>query len=101
MTNYNNIIEFSNISIAVCDIVTKKKGVYHTFFENFYPFVKENFNRNYDKLLEFGEKQLSEKFTEPRVLTTGFYNMNVKIDYTYIIAKLKETKQIVDLLSST
>jgi len=101
MSNYNNIIEFSNISIAVCDIVTKKKGVYHTFFENFYPFVKENFNRNYDKLLEFGEKQLSEKFTEPRVLTTGFYNMNVKIDYTYIIAKLKETKQIVDLLSST
>ena len=99
MVNYTDIIEFSNLSIAVCDIVAKKKGVYQPFFENFYPFVKENFNNNYDKLMEVAGKQLSEKFNEPKNLTTGFYNMNVIIDYKYIIAKLQETKQIVDLLS--
>ncbi len=101
MSNYNNIIEFSNISIAVCDIVSKKTGIYQPFFDNFYTFVKENFNNNYDKLLEFSEKQLSEKFTEPRNVATGYYNMNVTIDYKYIISKLHETKQIVNLLSST
>jgi ubiquitin-conjugating enzyme E2 Z len=100
MANYTDIIEFSNLSIAVCDIVAKKKGVYQPFFENFYPFVKENFNNNYDKLMEFAGKQLSEKFNEPKTLTTGFYSMHVTVDYKYITAKLQETKQIVDLLSS-
>lgn len=99
MANYTDIIEFSNISIAVCDIVSKKKGVYQPFFENFYPFIKESFNNNYDKLIEFTGKQLSEKFKEPAVRVTGFYNMNLTIDYNYIIAKLQETKQIVELLS--
>lgn len=101
MENYTDIIEFSNINIAVCDIVTKKKGVYQPFFDNFYPFVKENFNNNYDKIVEFAGKRLSEKFNEPKTLTTGFYNMNVTVDYNFILAKLQETKQIVELLSST
>jgi hypothetical protein len=79
--------------------VSKKKGVYQPFFENFYPFIKESFNNNYDKLIEFAGKQLSEKFKEPAVRVTGFYNMNLTIDYNYIIAKLQETKQIVELLS--
>ena len=87
MANYTDIIEFSNLSIAVCDIVAKKKGVYQPFFENFYPFIKESFNNNYDKLIEFAGKQLSEKFKEPAVRVTGFYNMNLTIDYNYIIAK--------------
>ena len=50
MNNYNEIIEFSNLNIAVCDIVNKKKGIYQPFFDLFYPFIKENFNINYDKL---------------------------------------------------
>ena len=40
---YEEIIEFSNLDIAVCDIIQKKTGVFLPFFENFYPFVKENF----------------------------------------------------------
>ena len=96
MINYTNIIEFSNINIAVCDILTKKKGVYQPFFDIFYPFVKEIFNKNYDKLIEFAEKQLAEKFNKTMILSTGFYNMNVTVDYKYIIAKLQETKQIVE-----
>lgn len=96
--NYTSIIEFSNINIAVCDIVSKKKGVYQPFFDNFYPFVKENFNKNYDKIVEFARKQLAEKFKESPTLTTGYYNMKITIDYNYILAKLEETKQNVQLL---
>lgn len=98
MNKYTSIIEFSNLNIAVCDIVAKKKSVYLPFFDNFYPFVKENFNNNFDKLVEFSEKQLSEKFTKTTNLITGFYNMNVIIDYNYIISKLQQTKQILDLM---
>jgi ubiquitin-protein ligase len=98
MQNYTDIIEFANISIAVCDIVTKKKGVYMPFFDNFYPFIKENFNKNYDKLLEFSQNRSSQKFTENKVLTTGFYNMNISIDYKYIISKLQQTKVVSELL---
>lgn len=97
MSNYTDIIEFSNINVAVCDIVSKKTGVYQPFFDKFYPFVKETFNNNYNQLFEFTEKQLSENFIKPRTLTTGFYNMNVCIDYHYLLNKLVHTKEALDL----
>lgn len=98
INNYTSIIEFSNINIAVCDIVSKKKGVYQPFFNNFYPFVKENFIKNYDKIVEFAGKQLAENFKESQTLTTGYYNMEITIDYNFILTKLEETKQKVQLL---
>lgn len=98
MENYTDIIEFSNLNIAVCDIVSKKTGVYQHFFENFYPFIKENFNKNYDKLMELAEKRSSEKFIQNKILSTGFYNMSVTIDYKYIITKLKKTRELSELL---
>jgi len=98
MENYTDIIEFSNLNIAICDIVTKKKSVYMPFFDNFYPFIKENFKKNYDKLLEFAKNSLSEKFSQNKLIRTGFYGMSVTIDYKYIITKLEETKQIYELL---
>jgi ubiquitin-protein ligase len=100
MSNYTDIIEYSNINIAICDIVSKKTGVYMYFFENFYPFIQENFNKNYDKLIEFAEKT-SEKYTEPICVMTGFYQMKVIIDYKYVIEKLKNTKQLLELYNIT
>jgi ubiquitin-conjugating enzyme E2 Z len=96
--NYTEIIEYSNIQIAVCDIVMKKNGVYLPFFENFYCYVKENFNKNYDKLLEYTEKKYSEKYTEPHLLVTGYYSMNVRIDYEYVVLKLKEAKVMIGVM---
>jgi len=96
--SYNEIIEYSNISIAVCDIVRKKKGVYLPFFENFYPYVKENFNKNYDKLLEFAQKKMTDNNVQNKTLVTGFYNMNVQIYYDDVILKLNEAKQMSEVL---
>ena len=98
INNYNKIIEYSNVSIAICDIVIKKTGVYLPFFDNFYPFVKENFNKNYDKLIEFAENKLIEYNGESKYLTTGFYNMKCTIDYNHVILKLKEAKIMADVL---
>jgi ubiquitin-conjugating enzyme E2 Z len=95
MKNYTDIIEYSNINVAICDIISKKNEVYHMFFENFITFIKENFIKNYDKLLSFCEKKNNEFINKP-VITTGFYNMRIKIDYEKVIEKLIENKSLLN-----
>lgn len=99
MKNYTEIIEYSNLNIAVCDIVRKKTGIYQPFFDNFYLFVKENFNKNYDKLIEFAQKKLADTDIQNKNVKTGFYNLNVIIDYESILNKLHEAKQMSEVLS--
>jgi ubiquitin-conjugating enzyme E2 Z len=89
--NYNKIIEYSNIDIAVCDIVCKTEGIYHSFFDGFYSFVKEHFIKNYDKLLELSKKLYAENST-PVLLKTNLYLMNITIDYEKLINKLEKSK---------
>lgn len=98
MNNYNEIIQFSNINIAICDIVTKKNGIYMPFFDNFYPFIKENFNNNYDKLIEFANKKLADTNVQNKVLQTGYYNLSLHIDYNDVLKKLNESKQMSQVL---
>jgi ubiquitin-conjugating enzyme E2 Z len=95
MNNYNEIIQFSNLKIALCDIVAKNPNVYMDFFEYFYPFIKENFFKNYDKLIEIAEKKNSELDMKVIILKTEYYHMNVEIDYNKLIEKLKETKSLI------
>ena len=95
---YESVIDYANIDIAICDIVSKKKPVYCDFFENFYPFVKENFIKNYDKILEFAGKKYDGEFNKIQNIRTGFYSMNVSIDYKKLIHKLKETKELVQIM---
>ena len=71
------------------NIINKKKGVYNDFFGNFDSFIKDNFHKNYDKILSFCEKKNTEFIIKP-VISTNFYSMKVKIDYEKVIQKLKE-----------
>jgi len=90
LNKYTDIIEFSNIDVAVCDIINKKEGVYVDFFESFFPFIKENFIKNYDKMLAFCEKKRAlDDFKKKQIIKTGFYNLIVNVDYAKIIEKLK------------
>jgi hypothetical protein len=98
MKPYDEIIQYSNIDIAVCDIIRKKNGIFMPFFENFYPFIKENFLKNYDKLLEFAENKNKEFDLSLKEFRTGFYNMKVNVDYNNIIEKLKQAKLIVEIM---
>lgn len=95
MKNYTDIIEYSNINVAICDVISKKPDVYKNFFDNFTHFIKENFLKNYDKILSFCEKKKLE-FNNNPVITTGFYNMRIKIDYEKVIEKLKENKFLLN-----
>jgi ubiquitin-conjugating enzyme E2 Z len=93
MQNYNEIIDYANLDIAVCDIMFKKEGIYMDFFENFYPFIKENFHKNYEKLLNHAEKK-KEEHTSVKIIKTGFYSMNININYVKVIEKLKKGKEL-------
>ena len=93
---YDEIIQYSNIDIAVCDIVQKKTGVFMPFFDNFYPFIKENFLKNYDKLIEFAENKNTEFKLSANTLRTGIYSMKISVDYNKVIEKLKESKVFVE-----
>jgi len=93
MKKYNEIIEYANLDVAVCDILCKKDGVYLDFFDNFYPFVKDNFIRTVDKLIEFVEQK--KALIDPKVVSTSFYTMNVEINYSKLFEKLMLTKNTI------
>jgi ubiquitin-protein ligase len=94
MAFYDEIVEYANIDIAICDIIEKKDGVYMPFFENFYPFVKENFIKNYDKLVEFAEKKNGDFKNTVVNFKTSFYSMNVNVDYNKALMRLRSAKGI-------
>jgi ubiquitin-conjugating enzyme E2 Z len=96
MKPYNEIIMFANLDIAICDIITKKSGIYMPFFDHFYPFIKENFNKNYDKLMEFAENKHKNDFKESTILKTGYYSLCIDVNYQKVIKKLKESKSFVE-----
>jgi ubiquitin-conjugating enzyme E2 Z len=88
MIAYDEIIQFANIDIAICDIVDKKQGVFVPFFENFYPFVRENFNKNFDKIIDFAEKKHKGLGYAATDFKTGFYGMAIRADYGTLIDRL-------------
>jgi ubiquitin-conjugating enzyme E2 Z len=98
MNNYNEIIEFSNINIAICNIIKKEKNVYLPFFDNFYVYVKENFNKNYEKIVEFVQKKMEDASIQNKNLTTQLYQLNVNIDYQNVLQKLNKSKQICEIV---
>jgi ubiquitin-protein ligase len=89
---YDEIIQFANLDIAVCDIVDKKDSVFVPFFENFYPFVKENFQKNVDKFIEFAEKKHNDFGNAPLDFRTGFYSMTIRADYSLLISRLQSIR---------
>jgi len=92
ITPYNEIIQYANLDIAICDIINKKDTIYMSFFDNFYIFIKDNFLKNYDKLIEFAELKNNEFNSETKKFTTGLYSMTLEINYNIVIQKLKKIK---------
>jgi ubiquitin-protein ligase len=88
---YQKSIEFSNINFAICDIITLSKNKIPYQFKMFYSFMKENFIKNYDKLLEFVEKNKEEN----EIYNVYIYSMTTKVDYISLKQKLIDTKLIV------
>ena len=91
--SYNYIIEYANIDIAVCDIISKSDFVYHNFFDLFYFDVIEHMVKNHDKMVQFMKTRM-EQFKHAPVLRTGFYNLNVLMDYDKLYKKYMDCYEI-------
>ena len=90
---YQKSIEFSNINFAVCELMNRSTNKIPHPFQLFYPFMKENFLKNYSKLLEFSEKNMEKN--GPAFVR--IYSMSTKIDYNYLKNKLIDIKTFVEL----
>ena len=88
---YQNSIEFNNINFAVCELINRNTKKIPYPFEIFYPFMKENFIKNYDKILEFIESKKDIDSIEK----VSIYSMTTHINYNNLKNKLITVKDIV------
>jgi hypothetical protein len=72
--------------------------VFLPFFENFYPFVKENFIQNYYKLLQIANTKNDEFKNQLVNFKTGYYSMNVTVDYNKLIKRLESYKETFQIM---
>jgi ubiquitin-conjugating enzyme E2 Z len=86
--NYNKIIEYKNIDIAILKMVNKEESIYLSKFTIFYPYVLENFLKNSGNVVKYLEEK-SNCLIE--TVSTGLYNMNVTIDWKQLLEKYKNT----------
>ena len=87
---YQKSIEFKNIDFAICDMILKNKIPYP--FIMFYPFIKEHFINNYDKLISYVQSNSNETSTQQ----VSIYNMITHINYPNLEKKLIETKKFIE-----
>ena len=89
---YQKSIEFSNINFAICDIINLSNKKIPSPFEIFYPYMIQNFEKNYDKIMAFIESNTSNISTQ----IVEVYNMNTLINYLALKDKLIQTKHILE-----
>jgi ubiquitin-conjugating enzyme E2 Z len=87
--NYTKIIEYKNIDIGIVSMMTKKKSVYPVEFDMFYPYMKELFLKNKEKIVNF----LQERENVKETITTSMYSMTISIDYAALLCAFKKIAQ--------
>lgn len=85
--NYTKIIEFANIDIAIGDVLNKKEDICFPFFTLFENEMKENFNKNFDAIIQFIDKKIEIKADE-HFRSRGYYNMTLDINYNKLKKKI-------------
>jgi len=85
---YNDIIHYSNINIAICDVINKT--VYNTFFDHFINQIHKHFIDNYDELIKIINDKKPTDSNIYYTLKFPMYNLtNVDIEYTKLEDKLQ------------
>jgi len=89
---YQKSIEYMNISFSVCDLIDPRKNKIPEQFLMFYPFMKEKFLENYDKIVKF----VQDKNGLTSIENVKVYIMTTNIYYSDLLVKLIEIKQYID-----
>lgn len=90
--SYQKTIAYKNIDFAICDLINPMKQKIPTPFQMFYPFMKQHFINNYDKLLTF----VQSKNKHISTLNVTLYNMITEINYETLEIKLMQIKELID-----
>lgn len=85
---YTAIVEYSNLNIAICSIVSKQKSIYCPMFDLFYSQVQDIFRANFDKLIEISTHHLHTNPYQNEIVETSIYNMSLRLDYQFILNRL-------------
>jgi len=88
--NYNRIIRYSNLSIAVCDMMNKTRLLPQ--FIIFYDIMKESFLKKYDTFLKIIDLYLYDENETDKIFNVGFYNLKVLVDYKSLKDKIQQCK---------
>ena len=91
LQNYNKIIEYSNINIAICDIVNKEPYILKPQFNVFYPTIKTHFLTNYEDIINRCNENIQKYNVE--IITTDLYLLSVLINYPVLLQKLQACKE--------
>jgi ubiquitin-conjugating enzyme E2 Z len=86
--DYNKIIEYKNIEIAILNILIKKQGVFLKEFYPFIPYVKETFLKNKDKILNYLEDK-ALKFPNREDIRINIYDITSYINYPHLLNRYK------------
>lgn len=89
LDKYSQIIHFSNISVAICDVVNQK--LFIQFQPYFYEIINEYFLKNYDNLITDIDNHIKENAT-PTLMQTSFYNLRITLDYNLLKQKIIKCK---------
>ncbi len=93
--DYNKIIEYENISTAVCDVVMEKRAVYPIVFDIFRPQIKDHFKKNYKYIYNFINKQKRLK-TNNTYIKVKLYNLLTYLDYDNLQQKMILAKKYIE-----
>jgi ubiquitin-protein ligase len=91
LQNYNKIIEYSNIKIAICDTVNKHPNIFKKQFNVFYPIIKSHFLNNYENLVKRCNEN-NEKYNGD-IVQTDMYILSVTLNYEKLLQKLANCKE--------
>lgn len=89
---YQQSIEYMNIDFAMCDMICQQS--IPEPFRMFYPFMKEHFLRNYDKVME----NIKMKNGVIKKNFVGTYRMITEVNYVRLEQKIIQAKSYVESL---
>lgn len=98
--NYNKIIEYKNIEVAIHDMIKSKATIEH--FPMFINIMKKSFLDNYEGIIERIQAQQTQaqqqQKTSIEIINTTLYNMSVIMDYDILKTKMITLKESLSFI---
>ena len=96
LKNYNEIIDYKNIEIAILRMVLKDSRSFPSQFDIFSPYIRENFIKNKDEIISFLEEK-NKKHKSQFKLSTSMYGISVTLDYKNLLQKYSDAAKQITL----